>query len=186
MSRPNDTIWPAVIFVGAWWALGTTRLENHALLLAFALWFVGRAAIKLAGQAVFRLGMRAWWLLLQLAACYVLFLGLATAEWHHKILAIWGIGLPLVMAGGGARLAYERFPEVRVLFQRGALYALGITLLLAPFLLWITGFEMFESRVANLLVAMLAAVSLYYGWLLAALPAHGGHDARFGSAGDYR
>jgi hypothetical protein len=186
MNRSNETIWPVLIFLGTWWALSTTRLENYAFILAIVLWFVGRSAIKLAGQAVFRLGMRAWWLLGQVAATFAIFLCAVPAEPLHALLVVWGIAVPLVMAGGAAGLLYERFPQARATFHIGAQYALGLTLLLAPFLAWATGFGVLESRAGNLLVAALAAASLYFGWRLAERPARGAHDAHFGNAGDYR
>ncbi len=186
MRPSNETIWPAVIFIGTWWALSTTRLEHYAFVLAIVLWLVGRGAIKLAGQAVFRLGMRAWWLLLQLAGCFALFLGVTPGQAHLKILVVWGIAVPLVMSAGGARLLYDRFPQAHAVWRSGAPYVLGIALLLAPFLSWATGFGVLDSRVANLLVTTLAGASLVYGWHLAGQPMSGAHDARFGSADDYR
>jgi len=186
MNRSNENIWPALIFFATWWALSTTWLTNYAFVFAIVLWLVGRAAIKLAGQAVFRLGMRAWWLLMQLAAIFALFFGIVPAEPHHAILVVWGIGLPLVMASGAARLLYERFSQARAMMQTSALYALGLTLLLVPFLSWATGFGVLDSRSGNLLVAALAATSVFYGWRLAERPMSGAQNAHFGSAGDYR
>lgn len=90
------------------------------------------------------------------------------------------------MGGGTARLLYERFPQGRVLLRSGAQHALGLTLLLMPFVSWATGFGVLDSRLANLLVAGLAGASLYYGWRLAEPPLRGAQDAHFGQTGDYR
>jgi len=45
---------------------------------------------------------------------------------------------------------------------------------------------MLVARTPTRFVGALAAASLYYGWRLAERPMRGAHDARFGSAGDYR
>jgi hypothetical protein len=182
----RETIWPAVIFLTTWYALTNySALEVWAYPGALVLWLVGVLAHRMASRAVFRLGERAWWLLVQLALWYGLFLFLAPIEGFGNALILWGIATPLVLASAVVRRLRERFPHALdpAVERRWLLFLLGACLLAAA--LW-RPLGFWHGSAVAAISAVLALIPLYYGWELAGDPPRGDRDARFGTEDSFR
>jgi hypothetical protein len=187
MSPQNEGTGPLILFAVTWWILAhQPDYEDHAFIYALLLMFVGWLAIRLGGDAVSRLGSRAWVLMLQLGVWSCVFLWLVPGIWYLKTLALWGYAVPLVFAGGAARMAYEgarRSPASFSSFPR-AICAIG--LLLGLVAVWRRNGEYWPGLWEGALELSFAAIALFYGWQLGQPVVRHDRDARFGSYEDYR
>ncbi len=153
--------------------------------VAVALWIVAVLGGRLAGQAIFRLGGKARWLLVQLAIWFGVFLYFAPLPLVLRILVAWGIGLPLVLAGAVARRVYERFPAAQRHFGDAAYLLAVATLVYVPLKAWTAGVALTASLFLAGLILTLGYVALSFGWRLAERPNRGEWDAHLGSQETY-
>jgi hypothetical protein len=187
MSRQNEPLLPSILFIATWWALETyTPFEGYGLLLTMALWWLGYLAIRMASHAVYRLGAKAWYLMLQLAVWSGLFLYLGPVEPIRKILILWGIGLPLVFTGAIAHRLYDRFPKAHRAFDPTPRVLYCGAFLVLPGFFWWQHSDFLAGVIAATVVCTLASIPLYYGWRLAERRSGGDRDARFGAEESYR
>jgi hypothetical protein len=187
MSAQNESKGPTILFLVVWWVLAhEARYEDHDFLYALLLMVIGWLAIRMAGNAVCRLGWRAWLLLLQVALWFGLYVWFMPEAWYLNALTLWGVGIPLLFTGAALRLVYEGFPQ----YERGlALILRGLCILFlifGPFVWWDAFGGVRGGFWETSLQIIFAAISLTYGWKLAKPVPHGERDARFGSLEDYR
>lgn len=182
MNRLNDSIWPAVLFFGTWWAVSYYDFfEHYAFFWTLGLWFTGWLAIRMLGGAAHRLGFRGWLLILQLAVGYGLFLQFVPRETITKLLLLWGVATPLVLIGSVWRRTYERFPLIRRV-MKGAVFALtGAACVAVPALAWTNSADFLAELAAAGAASGSGGILLYYGWRLAEPALSGTYDARFGT-----
>ena len=92
MQTNHESKGPAILFLGAWWALSQyAPLADYAFITAIGLMAILWLAVKFAGRAVFRVGRDGWFLIAQVAAWFGLFLWFVPAGAVTKSL-VWGIG----------------------------------------------------------------------------------------------
>lgn len=183
----NEGVGRFVLFVITWYALSNyAPLENWAFLSTSFLWLVGWLAIKLAGRASFRLGAKAWGLMVQVALWFLLFLWLAPVTETTKIVLVWGVGIPLIIAGAALRVLHAKFSQFQHPIERAPLIAACAIMLGTPLLCRINGFGFWYGLLAAAGLCIMGAVPAYYGWCLGQPLARGARDARFGGEEDYR
>jgi hypothetical protein len=187
MSGQTESKGPVILFCIVWWALAhEPDYEDHSFVYAVLLMLIGWLAIRMAGHAYSRLGKRAALLMLQVAGWFFLFVTFAPGRPGLKLLAVWAYGLPLLFAGGAARLVYERCPILRKEFDKvpGGLCAIG--LIFGPFAHWETSGGYWGGLWQTAVEIIFASIPLYYGWRFGEPVPRGERDARFGSQDDYR
>jgi hypothetical protein len=186
-SRQNENIWPAVLFLWAWWKLSDyPRIGGYAVLVAIALWFVGWVAIRMFSGAVHRLGFWGWTLLLEVAAWYSAALWKAPFGTVDLIFLLWGVATPLLMVGHVWRRAHERFPALQGFMYVVLIVALMASVVTTPVLAWHGGPDFWPALIEAAGFAASGWLCLWYGWRLAAPPSSGEYDARLGSVDGFR
>jgi hypothetical protein len=186
MSAPNnESKGPVILFFLTLWALSELIQNYDTVLIALALMVVGALTVRLIQQAIYRLGGKAWWLLLQLLICCAVFLYLAPVVPWKKLFILWSCGVPLLLAGGIARAVYERFASVRRHLRFVPPVVIVLTLVAVPAFSWNEGFGFWQGVLAALILCGLSGIPLYYGWRFAE-PLPRPHDAGFGSSEYYR
>lgn len=184
-SRENPA--PVFVFFGVLWLLSNEPLVgDYGMPIAVLMMIIGALAIRFAGRALFRDGARAGFLLAQVALWFALFLWAFPATALHKIFVLWGIGIPLLLLGAGARLLHRKLPQYRDVITRISEYAAPALSLFGALYTWFTGGSFWRGLVATLIVQALGAIPLYYGWRLASPAVVSDRDARFGSEEAYR
>jgi hypothetical protein len=187
MNRANEGIWPGVIFLSTWWALAEyTPFGGYSFFIAILFWLVGLAVIKFLGQSHFRLGLRGWLLTLQVGVWFGLFLYFFPADLPPKILALWGIGVPLIFAGAAARWLAGRFPSYAERCREALAPAFIAGVILSTLVCWMKGPGFWVGLFATLAISAMVAIPLYYGWQYAKPLPRGERDARFGSDDSFR
>ena len=187
-KQSNESILPAVLLFGTWYALATyTSIPvGPAFVCSVAILCAGWLALRMGSASVYRLGPKAWKLMLQLASWCALFLWAAPLQPVQKGLLLWGIALPLAVIGGAWRQLFERVPRLQgwmVWLPRSVLSASFVHLLLFH---WSRDAGVLYAVGAAAITCGLAAVPLYYGWLLGEPLLRGERDARFGTGDTYR
>jgi hypothetical protein len=186
-NRSNETIWPALLFIGTWWSLSYYEwFEQYAYLWTLALWLVGWLAIRMLSSTVHQLGFRGWVLLLEVAAWYALALWLVPLEPLTKILLLWGVATPLLFVGNVWRRTFERFPPVQGLMHGTLNLSAAVGLAAVPVCAWRVGPDFFAQLAQAVGMGAAACLFLYYGWRLAAPPPGAQFDARLGSMHSFR
>lgn len=187
MSTHGESKGPTILFLVIWYvAAHQPSLEDYAFVYALLLMLIGWLAIRMAGNAISRLGSRAWLLLLQVAVWFGLFLWFIPAGGDIKVLILWGVGLPLLFAGGLAHLAYARFPKYQNRLDALPRIACVAILATAPLVSWYSGHGFWTGFWVAALHIIFASIPLYYGWQLGERLSRGDRDARFGTDEDYR
>ena len=187
MASQNENVLPGIIFIATIWALITyTPFQMAAYFIAIALWLVGMAAVRFVGHSHFRLGPRAWLLTLQIGLWFALFLFFFPADLPPKILTVWGIGVPLVFVGAGARWVHGRFPQLHEALSPALVPVAGGAVAVGTLACWIMGLGLVSGFCATLATGAMAAIPLYYGWQFARPLPRGERDARFGSGESFR
>jgi hypothetical protein len=186
MNR-NESPGPTLLWLVTWYLLSKHMDGTVAFVVALAYFAIGWLAIRLCSRTVFRQGAHGWFLILQIGGWFVLFFLFAPIAGDAAFLLLWGIGLPLLFLGGLARAAYDRFPRFRdeVVPVVAKPYTLAL-LLVPPVGAWWEGHGFWRPLAVTLVAAVLSAILIGYGWMLAEAPARGERDARFGSDEDYR
>ena len=162
MSAQNESQGPVILFFIVWWILAhEPNYEDHAFVYALLLMFIGWLAIRMAGNAACRLGKRAWLLMLQVGGWFVLFLSFVPGVWYLKVLALWGYGIPLLFAGGAARLIYERFPKCQKEFDVVPRGLCVIMLIFGPVVSWHESGGFWAALWQILVDMIFAAIPLY-------------------------
>jgi hypothetical protein len=187
MSGQNESPRSVILFCIVWWMLAhEPEYEDHALLYALLLMLIGWLAIRMAGHAYSRLGRRAVLLTLQVVGWFFLFVIFVPGRVGHKLLALWGYGIPLMFVGAAARLAHDRFPRIQKRWQDVLQGLLGTTLIWGTLGQWDAGYGFWASLSRTILIISFATIPAYYGWRLGEGLPRGERDARFGSQDDYR
>ena len=161
-------------------------LADYAFITALGLVAILWLAVKFAGRAVFRLGRDGWFLIAQVAAWFGLFLWFAPVGTVAKIVLVWGIGVPLIFVGAGARAFGNAYPKMLTALESGLHYGLPALCIVAALVSSAQGFGFLSGLFGALVVCALSAIPLYYGWHLAEPRPRGERDAHFGSEEDYR
>lgn len=186
MSQSNESKGPSILFLATIWALSELPVIGpYDILIAIALMITGALAVRMVSQSIYRLGGKAWWLLIQLAICCAVFLYLAPPGLWWKLFILWSCGVPLLLAGAIGRAIYERVPRLHLHAKLVPPILVGVTLVVAPVVTWNAGGGFLNGVLAGLLICGLSGILLYYGWRFAA-PLPRAHDAGFGSAESYR
>jgi hypothetical protein len=187
MSAASESKGPVILFLITWYAVAKhTWFESYSFIVALLLMLIGWLGIKAAGNAIARLRWKAWLLLLQVAAWFVLFLFFAPPAPNIKVLILWGVGIPLLFTGGLARRVYERFPQFREEFDAAPIWVSLVFIIAGSVASWFQGYGFWMGFWGALAFTALASVPLYYGWRLAEPLARGKRDARLGSQEGYR
>jgi hypothetical protein len=186
-DRFGQFVWGCLIL---YWLINNTRLGDYPLLALLAtvlLFGVGKATVRMVQSAIARLGSaRAWSLTLQLTGWFAAFIALVPFDPVAKALIVWGIGLPLTMAGAILRNLRERLEGFDEAFFHAMQVAAVLAVLSQVGVLWRESFDLWNSLKGTFLFTALAAVPLFYGWQLGEpFPKGGASDARFGSAQDF-
>jgi hypothetical protein len=169
MAIPITAKGTVILFLVTWWALANhTPLDDYAFGAAILLMTIACLAIRMAGQAVARLGSTGQFLIVQVAIWFGLFLWFIPAHPLSKILVLWGIGIPLIMLGSIARVVYQRFRHLRSRLDRMPQAAVLLLFTVAPLISWAKGPGFWPGIGVAFLLATLPAIPLYYGWQLAA------------------
>jgi hypothetical protein len=187
MQKERDGLPIVFWFAVLWWMIDQhTPFGDYAFVLALALMFVPWLAVKFFGHALARQGHGAWLLILQVGVWFGLFLYFAPLAVPKKILLVMGVGFPLLFAGALARGLYERFPRLQARLVTVGERALLPLVLLAALVMWGRGLALLDALFGALLLSVLAALPLHYGWRLGEAPPSGDRDARFGSDETFR
>lgn len=160
---------------------------GYALMVAGGLWFILSLATILASRAIHCLGVRAWWLLAQLVACFAVFIWLAPWPGMRSVLIVWGIGLPLAFLGAILRRVRESRTGVDVgKFDIVMYYCVLVAASVIAHCLWQVPFGFWTGVGLAWCITALAMIPLYYGWRLAAREPRGERDAKFGTLDRFR
>ncbi len=187
METNHESKGPAILFLGAWWVLSDySPLSDHAFFVSIFLMGILWLAIKFAGQAVFRLGRDGWFLIAQVVVWFGLFLWFAPADAVTKIVLVWGIGIPLIFVGAGARRLGHSYPTMLAILETGLRYGLPALCIVVALIASAQGHGFVPGLFGALVVCALSAIPLYYGWQFAEPRPRGERDARFGTEEDYR
>jgi hypothetical protein len=187
MSAQSESKGPTILFLIIWYVVAhQPSLEDYAFAYALLLMLIGWLAIRMGTRAIYRLGRRAGFLMLQVAVWFGLFLLFIPAAGDVKVLTVWGVGLPLLFAGGLAHLAYARFPKYQNRLDAVPRIACVAILATAPLVSWYIGHGFWTGFWVAALHIIFAAIPLYYGWQLGEPLPRGDRDARFGTDEDYR
>jgi hypothetical protein len=187
MSDNNESKGPVILFFGTWWMLlQQSPLGDYAFSIDLLLMVIGWLGLRYADRARYRLGKQAWWLFAQLAMWCGLFIWFAPGGTIGKVLILWGIGIPLIFAGSGARVVYERFAQFKHWFETAPRYVLPAICLISALTSWTKGPGFFAGLFGALIICALAAVALYYGWQFAESRRRRERDAHFGSEDEFR
>jgi hypothetical protein len=187
METNHESKGPAVLFLGAWWILSDyAPLAEHAFITAIALMVILWLAVKFAGRVVFRLGRDGWFLIAQVAVWFGLFLWFVPAGAITKILLLWGLGIPLIFVGAGARALGHASPKILTVLESGLRYGLPVLCIVTALVASAQGYGFLPGLFGALVVCALSAIPLYYGWRAGEPCPCGERDARFGSEEDYR
>lgn len=187
MSQSNESKGPSILFLLTIWALSQLPVIGaYDILIGIALMITGSLTVAMVSRAIYRLGGKAWWLLVQLVLCCAAFLYFAPLGVWWKLFVLWSCGVPLLFAGAIARVIYERVPRFHPRAKLVPPILAGITLIAAPLVTWNEGGGFWNGVLAGLLICGLSGIPLYYGWRLGEPSAPRGPDAGFGSAEFYR
>ena len=185
-TQSNESKGPTILFLATIWALSELPVIGaYDILIAIALMITGALTVRMVSRAIYRLGGKAWWLLLQLVICCAAFLYLAPPGAMWKLFILWSCGVPLLFAGAIARALYERVPRLHWHAKFAPPILVCMVLVAVPLITWNEGVGFGPGILVGLLICGLSGIPLYYGWRLAE-PLPRAHDAGFGSADSFR
>jgi hypothetical protein len=187
MNRANESIWPGLLFLWAWWRLSDyPQIGGYAFFCAIALWFVGWIAIRMFSGAVHRLGFWGWVMLFEVTGWYSLALSAAPLDAVTLIFLLWGVATPLLFAGNVWRRAHDRFPALQGAMRVVHIVALAASVVSTPVFAWQAGPEFLSQLMEASGFAAAGYLCLWYGWRLAAPSPSGEYDARLGSVDSFQ
>ena len=184
MAGASDGKREALWFCGLWYVIDQCTPLANSFLVAAGLQGVVVAALWMFGHARARLGRRALLLLAAVCAYFAFYLWIVPGPFAMKLVGVLGMGLPLVMLGGGARLAHDRFDWPYPTRAMVGIAGHGVSFVLFLLLLW-NECGLWLAGVVGYFWALSIVVLLYLGWELGAPPVMPGVDAHLGSTADF-
>jgi hypothetical protein len=160
-------------------------LGGHCVTVAALLWLIAWVSTRVIGNAMTQLGSKGWQVFTLMVAGFGLFLWLAPLPLGVRIFAAWGIGLPLVLLGTGARYVHDWLTARHTPLGTHLLEVAGGTFVVFPPLFWWNG----TGFLAGVIVAALLSsglVAFFFGWQLGERVRADDRDARFADADDFR
>lgn len=188
MSNRNESPLPGVLFFGTWIGVAQdNRLEPYAFPITVGMFVSVWIAYRLVRNSIGRLGGRAWSLVGQLVVCAGLVLFLCPFHPLTVALLIWGLGVPLLLLGMGARWCFDHVgPRMQGYACTAGPYLAAIFFCALAVAAWLSGGGFLQGLAGAVILMGLSGIPVFYGWLLAeGYPRHT-RDARFGDAEDLR
>ena len=169
-----------VVLVSRYTTFGSTSVSVAALL-----WLIAWLTIRVVGDAITRLETKAWQVVAQLGGLFGVWLWLGPPALGVRILVVWGIGLPLVLIGTGARYLHDCVTARHTPVGTYLLKISGAFFVAIPAVVWWDGSDIFEGVIVAAAFSV-GLVPFFFGWQLGERARPDDRDARFADQDDFR